>query len=230
MPPTDLFKGIQLVQDGPAFETLGLVHRVRVPANAGPHPTLVMIHGFQGNEDVTWVFARAAGPEWLIASPRAPFAAATGYSWHQFIDGHTDPNTFQQGLQALTRFVEGLAGVYAADRSQVVMLGFSQGAAMAYSFVASTFGTASVVGVAALSGYIPGLITLPRLDGLPILMLHGTLDDTIPIERARKDHEKLIAASASVDYREDPIAHKVSAAGMRELSAWLAERLIHSIP
>src|SRR5260221_13388813 len=105
-PPQD---NVQLITSGPAFDATGLVHRVRVPANASPgqvFPTLVMVHGLQGNEDVTWIFARQAGPQWLIVSPRAPFPDSSGYSWYQF---NTDPDgktqvvreTFQTGESAL---------------------------------------------------------------------------------------------------------------------------------
>src|SRR5678816_2400734 len=90
-PHTDASTDIEHVVTGPAVEKLGLVHRVRVPPGEGPHPTLVMIHGLNGNEDVTWVFARAAGPEWLIVSPRAPLPGEEGYRWSDLKpDGKAD--------------------------------------------------------------------------------------------------------------------------------------------
>src|SRR5215208_4263281 len=96
--PTNL--DAQLIDNGPAFETLGLVHRVRTPAGPGPHPTLVMIHGLKGNEDVTWIFARSASPNWLIVAPRAPFAAGdSSYSWVPDDNHDYDhPETLQAGL------------------------------------------------------------------------------------------------------------------------------------
>jgi phospholipase/carboxylesterase len=242
MAPTDIIKNT-LVTEGEAFEALGLAHRVHIPAHLAPGqrcPTLVMVHGFQGNEDLTWVFAKQASPDWLIVSPRAPLAVADlGYSWHEFRDGKTQPESLAEGLAALTRFVDRLPEVYPADRGRLVMLGFSQGAGMCYAFAAAQASTAQaaqaqtppgeppppLLGVAALGGYIPGPVTLPPLDGLPVLILHGTRDEVIPITMARKNRDQLNERGAAVTYHEDEIGHKVSAEGMRHLRAWLAHRL-----
>ena len=34
-----------------------LTHRVARPAGPGPHPTVLMLHGRSGDENVMWVFA-----------------------------------------------------------------------------------------------------------------------------------------------------------------------------
>jgi phospholipase/carboxylesterase len=213
----------ELVDSGPAFDALGLVHRVRVPTGQAPHPTLVMVHGLQGNEDVTWIFARSAGSEWLIVSPRAPFKADEGYTWNTS-DDYADPESYQAGLAALTRFVEGLPSRYPVDRARLVMLGFSQGAAMSYAFAALN----RVLGLAALSGFMPRWVAekhLTAFRGLPVLILHGTKDERVPISRAREDRDQLARAGAKVTYHEDEVGHKAGAAGLRLLSRWLAERL-----
>ena len=227
MTPIDIMKNVALVTDGPAFDALGLVHRVRIPqGEAGERfPTLVMVHGFQGNEDVTWVFARTASPRWLIVSPRAPLESeGGGYSWNSFNDGKTDTDSLWQARATLTHFIEQLADVYPVDRTKMVLLGFSQGAGMCYT-VAASQPQPPLIGLVALGGYIPGPIKLPPLHGLPIFMFHGTKDETIPVSMARKNHQQLVAAGADVSYREDEVGHKVSAGGMRDLTAWLAQRL-----
>jgi phospholipase/carboxylesterase len=214
---------IEHVSAGPAFDKLGLVHRVRIPPGDGPHPALVMVHGLKGTEDVTWIFARAARPEWLIVSPRAPFACEDGYSWTQ--QGEEDKNdlsAYQAGLDAFSQFIERLPETYGADKNRVVLLGFSQGAAMSY-----LYGSANpVAGIAALAGFIPSQLAerLPALSNLPVLMLHGTKDETIPITIARQNRDQLTTAGAAVTYQEAEVGHKVSSAGIAELKRWLAER------
>jgi phospholipase/carboxylesterase len=218
---------IQLVKAGPAFDALGLVHRVRVPKGSGPHPTLVMVHGLEGDEDVTWVFARTAGPEWLIASPRAPFAAKSGYSWNSGGD-YDKPESYRDGLKALSQFIENLPNVYPVNRSRFVMLGFSQGAAMSYVYTANA-SEQRVKGVAALAGFLPPF-AVDGLKGLPVLILHGTRDERIPVEDARRDRDALIAAGAQVTYVEDDVGHKIGSNGMQALRKWLAERLAAASP
>jgi phospholipase/carboxylesterase len=139
MSPLDVLKNVQHVTSGSAFETLGLVHRVKIPEGKPEqrHPTLVMIHGFQGNEDVTWIFGRAVPLEWLIITPRAPFKSPeSGYSWNNFPDGRTDPNTFDQSVAVITKFINLLPTVYPVDPEHVILLGFSQGAGMAFAYAA----------------------------------------------------------------------------------------------
>jgi phospholipase/carboxylesterase len=226
MPPVDHVKGVQRVESGAAFETTGLVHRVRVPleSSASLYPTLVMVHGLYGDDSVAWIFARVVSPEWLIVTPRAYYPLKDGYSWYKFADELApDPASFDLGLAALTNFVQALPKVYPVDTSRVVLLGFSQGAVMNYAYATQQ----RVCGIAGLSSYVPDHIALdsPTIPGLPVLMLHGTRDETIPIERARADRDRLASAGAHVTYHEDNIGHKVSAEGMRRLGAWLDERL-----
>lgn len=209
-------------------ELNGIVHRLRLPQVNGTHlhPALVMIHGYQGNENVTWIFAKAIGPEWLVGSPRAPLAvpnAQNGFSWYRFdANGKSDLETYQQSIQYLERYIEGLQAKYPIDPKRLIVLGFSQGAAMAYGYGL----THPVGGVVSMGGFIPGTMPrpLPRVETLPILILHGTLDGTISVEIARKNSLQLLEAGAQVTYQEEEVGHRVGIQGMRLLERWLAER------
>ncbi|MCC7209908.1 MAG: dienelactone hydrolase family protein [Anaerolineae bacterium] len=205
-------------------ELNGVLHRIRVPKTPGPHPTLIMLHGWEGDEDSTWLFARTLGPEWLVASPRAPFRLLSGYGWYQFSHtGRTDPETFQVGLGVLSDFISALEEQHPVDRARLVLLGFSQGGAMAYAY-----GLTHVVGgVVSLGGYIPGTVPkpLPPLNGMPVLIIHGSADDTIAVEIARKNRDQLTQAGAEVTYlEEEGMNHRVGVEGMRLLGTWLADR------
>jgi phospholipase/carboxylesterase len=211
-------------------EIAGIPHRIRVPPGDAPHPTLVMLHGYKGMETVTWIFARAAGLEWLIASPRAPYAVGdspdSGYSWWELdSEDNITTESYQTGLATLEKYVAGLAARHPIDPSRVVYLGFSQGAAIAYAYAITHPG--AVAGVVSLGGFIPGILPkpLPPLNGLPVLIIHGTQDDTIPVSKARKDRDRLITVGAKVTYHEEAVGHKVGTEGMRLLTQWIAERL-----
>lgn len=109
--------------------------RVRLPQSGGPHPVLFMIHGFKGDENAPWIFTRAADSAWLIVSPRAPLAVPEGgFSWWQFSpEGKSDPESLQAGLSQLGRIIQSVYDAYPVDLTRVVLLGFSQGGAMAIS-------------------------------------------------------------------------------------------------
>jgi phospholipase/carboxylesterase len=225
---SDSLESVHHITTGLAFDRLGLVHRVRLPDGKGPHPTLLMLHGLNGTEDVTWVFARNAGPDWLIISPRAPFVGENGYRWNRSSDqnpneSNTAPQAYDAGLAALSHFIESLPTIYPVDLSRLVLLGFSQGVAMAYIYGTSH----AVAGIAALSGFIPSSLAdhLPALAHLPVLILHGVKDETIPVATARTNRDQLLTAGADVTYHEAEVGHKVSSSGMAELKRWLAQRL-----
>ncbi len=224
----DPMAGVQHVTAGSAFESLGLVHRVRVPSGEGQHPALIMVHGLHGNEDVTWVFSRAVGPEWVILTPRAPIAGENGCRWYNLTEDENRrpvPESFAAGQAALERFVSGALQHYPIDPKRVILLGFSQGSAMVYAYAMAH--RPAIAGIVALSGFIARLneITIPPLDKLPVLILHGTRDETVPISMAQRARDQLQAADALVTYEEADTGHKISAQGMRTLAAWLAARL-----
>ena len=63
--------------------TAVLPHRVLKPEKPGPHPTVVMIHGYLGNEDVMWVFSQTLPKDWLLVAPRAIVQEKEhSFSWH----------------------------------------------------------------------------------------------------------------------------------------------------
>ncbi len=225
----DQNQAIQHIVSGPVQAALGLVHRVRIPADSGQdarHPTLIMVHGLDGNEDVTWVFARTASPAWLILTPRAPLVTESGFSWYPSTppDRPPDAAAFATGLAALDRFINQAIALYPIDPRRLVLLGFSQGAALSYSF--ALHHAERLNGLAVLAGFIPpSESVVPPLNGLPILLLHGTQDERVPITFARSARDRLQAAGGAVTYEESEIGHKLSAQGMRTLAAWLADRL-----
>ena len=217
-----------LVTDGDAFVATGLVHRILRPQTSGPHPTVVMLHGRFGNEDVMWIFARAIPDHWLIVAPRAIHTHPDGgYVWH-----HREPdewptlNEFDQAVTAVTRFIQALPKQYDADLQQIYLMGFSQGAATAYATAMRQ--PALVKGIAGLVGFVPvkcdEALEIAPLANLPIFMAVGKEDPLIPYERAQKCAQTLRAAQAQLSYHDYETGHKLNSQGMRDLQQWWAER------
>ncbi len=101
------------------------------------------------------------------------------------------------------------------------MVGFSQGAALAYSFALERLG--SVQAIAGLSGFVPEGVEAAAagkpLEGLPVFAAHGSKDKIVPVERARQGNIVLQNAGALISYCEDDVGHKLSAGcyrGMQE--------------
>ncbi len=214
-----------LIDSGQAFEQTGLVHRVLTPEGTGPFPTVLMIHGRLGNEDVMWIFARTIPANWQIISVRAIFSEEDGYSWNEPLGRFPTLDEMDDAVTAVTHFIKTAPDIYPIDRSQIYMMGFSQGAATAYS---TAIKQADLVkGIAGLVGFLPEapdeLIATAPLQNLPIFMAVGEKDDTIPLEVARRSGELLRAAGAWLEYREYATGHKLNGQGMRKLQSWWEE-------
>jgi phospholipase/carboxylesterase len=203
---------------------LNLVYRSRLPDAESVPPAVVLVHGWLGNENVMWAFERALPPEAAVFSPRAPVEAEGGYGW--WLE-REDADGLRHGLAALREFVTALPRVHSIDPARMVLVGFSQGAAVSAALLLSDPGL--LRGVALLAGFLPEVAhrwTAPGLlAGKRVFITHGLKDGTVPVAEARRARDTLLGAGAEVTYSEHLVGHKLSLAGQRELRRWLAATL-----
>ena len=117
---------------------------------------------------------------------------------------------------------------YGGDPARVYLLGFSQGAIMSASVVLTE--PELVAGAVLMSGRIlpeiDPLIAAPeRLAGKPILLVHGTGDQVLPIHNGRRSRDLLSKLPVALDYREYSIGHEISQRSLADVTAWLTARL-----
>ena len=182
-------------------------------------PLIVLLHGLTGDEDVMWIFEPAFPTSACLLALRAPFARpGGGFSW---IDPEHGP---MPGIPAFADAAHAIADAAAEtlrgepDRS-LVLAGFSQGAALALS--AAALGILHPDAVVALAGILP-LGDLTGLPSVPIFWAHGKKDVLVPVERARRDIERLRQAGASLTYCEADTGHKLGAECFQGLRQWFA--------
>lgn len=198
----------------------GLIVRIRIPDCSGPHPVIIMLHGWTGNEDSMWIFSSRLPGETLLVSPRGIFEyGSDGYSWLE------DLNSEWPSLERFQPAVEGLFPVfdeindYGGDKTKISILGFSQGAALGYTLGLLKPGT--IRSIAGLSGFLPENYELfvddQPLAGKRIFIAHGTRDQYVRVEKARESVNLLQKAGADVTYCEDDVGHKLSIYCFRSL-------------
>ena len=217
-----------VLNDTELIDFQGWTLRIR-PAAASPARLLLMIHGWTGDENSMWVFARDLPPDEWVLAPRAPHTAQpAGYSWRPNADGNSERPTFellQPAIRALIGLVDSYAASVGIDASQFDVLGFSQGAAMAGLLAMLYPERIRKLGI--LAGFIPRgaeeLIAHRPLEGKDVFMAHGTRDELVPIERARRSVGMLEEAGARVIYCESEVGHKVSLECMRSLRGYLSD-------
>jgi phospholipase/carboxylesterase len=59
---------------------------------------------------------------------------------------------------------------------------------------------------------------------LPVLVLHGTRDDRIDVERARESREALRAYGVAMTYREFDMGHEIRPDALKVVLQWLKEK------
>jgi len=208
--------------------------RVRSSQSANPR-LLVLIHGWTGDENSMWVFARGLSPDYWIIAPRAPYPAnPSGFSWrpHQAETfGRPSLEALRPSADGLIRFIDEYSasvtqrGLCQLDALQFDLAGFSQGAAMV-NLVGMLY-PHRVRKMGVLAGFVPSgleeLIAQRPLEGKKIFVAHGTQDDMVPVDRARASIQLLEQAGSQVTYCEDEIGHKVSRACMSALENYLKD-------
>ncbi len=198
----------------------GLIVRILIPDCSGPHPVIIMLHGWTGNEDSMWIFSGRLPGETLLVSPRGIFEYGSGgYGWLE------DLNYELPNLERFKPAVEGLFPLferindYGGDKSKISILGFSQGAALGYTL--GLLKPGAIRSIAGLSGFLPENFELfvddQPLAGKRIFIAHGTRDQYVRVEKARESVNLLQKAGADVTYCEDDVGHKLSIYCFRSL-------------
>jgi len=202
------------------------VVRGRVPEGDGPFPVLLLLHGLSGDENSMWIFTPRLPGNHLLLSPRAPYQALSGgFSWNQTVHGWPRLEDFLPSIDALLGL---LIPAYfpAGDFSNLHLMGFSQGAALAVAF--TLLHPEKITSLAMLSGFVPkgldGTIKLHRLGGLPVFLAHGIHDSMVPVEEARQSAATLESAGGKVTYCEDEVGHKLSANCFKGLGAFFRDQ------
>ena len=201
---------------------------LRIRKTDHPSPRLLlMLHGFTGDENSMWVFARDLPSHYWIVAPRALHVAEPGgYSWRPPQDGTFGRPSLEQlrpAAEALVRLVNAYQLSAKIDARVFDLMGFSQGAAM--SNLLAFLYPERIRKTGILAGFVPSgldeLVAQRPLTGKPFFVAHGTKDETVPVERARASIEILEQAGAQVTYCEDEVGHKVSLTCLRALKDFL---------
>ncbi|MFU8826983.1 MAG: alpha/beta hydrolase [Brevefilum sp.] len=175
---------------------------------------MLLLHGYQGNENVMWILTKPLPKDYLLIAPRAPIQHGDGqYIWHEIAPQWPDVHTYQLlGDQLFTR-VDQWLDEHNIKTRKFDLMGFSQGAVLAYAL--AILQPSRINRVAALAGFIPKAwkdqMDVKPLENIPFFIAHGTQDDIIPIQKAHRAANWLEENGAQVTFCEAEIGHKLSA-------------------
>ncbi len=214
---------------------LNLEYLVRPSKNKDARPPLLlMLHGYGSNEQDLFSFAQELPEELLIISARAPLSSGFGgYAWYS-INFEADRDNFSnleeanQALKEIDQFIEGILKKYNPDEERIFLMGFSQGTILSLAYALNHPGR--VQHVVALSGYLnrkllKGPLEASSYKGLDVFASHGSADQVIPVEWARRTPDFLKQLKIDHEYREYPVGHGVAPQNFFDLLSWIRKRL-----
>ena len=217
----------RLVTHGAGVAASGLIHRVLEPEGFGPFPTILMLHGWKGDEDVMWVFQNRLPKGWLLVAPRAILSDPEGgFTWFEQLPTWPPLSHFDLAKAALDQFIAALPELYDADLDNLYLMGFSQGAGLSIALALQE--PTQFHGLVSLVGFAPQvedeLLAAKPLLNMPTLMAVGRQDNSIPAQIADHCRRTLTQAGADLTYREYDTGHRLNRDGMHDLAAWWRQR------
>ena len=196
------------------------------------NPLLILLHGYGSNEEDLFSFATELPQEYYVISARAPFDLMYGsYAWYaiNFEADDTkfsDVNQAKQSRDLLVDFIDELIVKYPIDKEKITLIGFSQGAILSYAIALSY--PEKISKIVAMSGYLNTEMAKENFEqnnfsNLKIFASHGTVDQVIPIDWARKTSPVLEKLGIKFEYKEYPVGHGVAPQNFYDFRNWLEE-------
>ena len=203
------------------------------PASGGAARQLVVfLHGYgaDGNDLI------GLGREWARVLPHAAFVsphapepcgmAPTGRQWFDL--SFRDPGELVRGIKhaspALDIFLDAELKRHDLGPRALALVGFSQGAMLALGFgLKRTPGPAAIIGY---SGALATVEALPQTTGSApaILLVHGDMDEVIPVDAMYIAREQLAQAGLAVEWHlAEGIGHGIDAQGLHLGGAFLKQ-------
>ncbi len=213
-----------------------LLYAAHVPEGEGPHPTVLLLHGWGASaHDLIGLSPILHGGHALVLCPQGPLAfqagpETAGYGWFPLTQGRPpDPEAIEEALARVGRFLDAAIQRYPVDEKKLVMAGFSQGGFMAYQLALRD--PARYAGLMALSSWLPpelaeGIERQPAHERLPALVIHGSQDPMVSIDRAYASRDALLSLGVPTVFREYEMGHEIQPDALREVVSWLEEKVL----
>lgn len=194
------------------------------------NPLLLLLHGYGSNEEDLFSFATELPDEYYVISARAPHDLMyNSYAWYA-INFDADENKFsdiEQGKESrdlIVKFIDELIEKYPIDAHKITLIGFSQGSILSYAVALSY--PEKIQRVVAMSGYLNTEMAIDNFEkndfsNLRIFASHGTVDQVIPVDWARKTEPVLKQLGIEIVYKEYPVGHGVAPQNFFDFRNWL---------
>jgi phospholipase/carboxylesterase len=197
---------------------LGFAHRF-VPATQPARKPLLLLHGTGGDENDLVPLGERLAPGAALLSPRGQVLEnGMPRFFRRLAEGVFDLDDLRQRTEQLAQFIDAARAAYRIEKP--VAVGFSNGANIAASLLLMRpESLAGAVLMRATTPFVPE--NLPRLAGVPVLILSGAMDPLVSAEQCDRLAQLLESADADVEYQVIPAGHNLAAQDLALAAAWL---------
>jgi phospholipase/carboxylesterase len=209
---------------------LSLSYELRAPSgtvDADPLPLVFVLHGRGADARDLADLAPMMGSGYRFIFPNAPepFEPAPGFQFgYTWFDGWpAEPSSIKKSRDLLTIFIDEILERYATPPGKVIMSGFSQGGLMSLDVGFRI--KEKLAGIVVMSGGLYEEDPPSFSPGLPVLMVHGTDDDMIPVLAARRARRILESRGVELEYHEFPMGHFVTPESIAVVADFLRRQL-----
>lgn len=194
-------------------------------------PLVIMMHGRGADAydlaDVAPLLDGPGGYRFIFPNAPKPWEAQPGMTFgFTWFDGWPPRGeSFHESRRLVLEFLDAVLKRYPTPVGKLIISGFSQGALLALDIGFRT--TQKVAGIVAMSGAIYQ-DELPDLDShrdRKVLIVHGTLDEVIPVNGARRTRHVLENHGIDPEYHEFPMGHQLTEESIAVVAAFMSRSL-----
>lgn len=215
---------IRILEETKIVPAAGWIARVRPPTEPWNGRVVLLLHGWTGDENIMWIFARKLPVNCWMVAPRGPLHSTEGgFAWAIPQNGERpDISQFSSHSKELIKRLPDWIPAFSRN-TRLDIIGFSQGAAMTYAMCLETTPTK----IAALAGYMPpgfeDRLKNHNLSGMQVFIAHNTDDIVVSVEESKKAASLLAVQGANVQYCDSTGGHKISSSCFHGLDKFLLD-------
>jgi len=203
-----------------------LSFRVFEPPKATPStPIVIALHPVgSNNQKFGKLIKRLMKLPYRLVLPNAPFRTRRGHSWYKIRSASSDADVASSGIRLLA-LVDAL-GARWPTAPRPVLLGYSQGAVMAFHMTANHGDRFSAV--VALAGYLVpdnARIQASNTNSPPLFVSHGERDKTIPFQEGREAAIAFFEQGFNLTFFPHKGGHGCPRRVWREAATWIQSEM-----
>ncbi|GAA0400698.1 alpha/beta hydrolase [Paenibacillus motobuensis] len=189
-------------------------------------PVLLLLHGTGGNEQDLLPLAQMISPSSSVLSVRGNVLEnGMPRFFRRLAEGVFDEEDLIFRTKELNDFLDQAAAEHQFDRSNIVAVGYSNGANIAGSLLFHY--KDALRGAILHHPMVPRRgIELPQLSGIPVFMGAGKNDPISPAQETEELNQLLSAAGASVEVHWEHFGHQLSPSEVDAAAKWFQRNFV----